>query len=233
MLCRNRGFRFGSDFYYEDNWGFHNGCLKGYVGYERFPERFPDEGDWDAAAGTYSCEDLFDLLRQCVCDTIRSACYCEAPEDDAGSAAAGPTAPATAIAADPAPPQATGTVRTITGDPISSVGFCSVTGRLFCLSYSGSTHNRSLVVFDAASGDEVGRLSKETIAAGCHAGGGPVCIGGRMLMFGDGERFFQVYDCATLQELYAGPNPKPGKYAHDDSTQSAKMFNGELFTSAC
>lgn len=222
---------FGSDFYYEDNWGFSEGCLKGYDGCTHFPERFPDEGGWDESAGTYSYEKLFALLRQCVCETIQSACCCEASAEPAEGAAAAAAAALTALPADPVPAQADGVTRALTGDSISNMAFCSVTGRLFCLGYTASTHNRFLVVFDADSGDEVGRLANETIAAGCHAEGGPICVGGRMLMFGDGERFFQVYDCATLRELYAGPNPKPGKSASDDAIRDAKLFNGELFTS--
>jgi hypothetical protein len=56
--------------------------------------------------------------------------------------------------------------------------------------------------------------------------GGPVCIGGRLLVFGenDSQRFFQIYDCATLHELYAGPHPKPTQYAHQDAIRLAKTF---------
>eukprot|EP00729_Bicosta_minor_P021078 gene21078-29755_t len=223
---------FGSDFYYEDNWSFPNGCLKGYVGYEKFPERFPDMGGWDEAAGTYSCEVLFTLLRQCVCDTIKAACCCDNADADADAAGAGAGAAAdaaarplqlgmarqpTAITADPPPEQAVGRTRVVLAEPVSNIAFCSTTRRLFCLCYSGSTHQRHLVVLDAGSGDEVGRLSAGTIRAGCHGGGGPICIGGRMLMFGDDERYFQVYDCATLRELHASRNPKTGKYAHEDA----------------
>ena len=239
---------FGSDFYYEDNWSFPNGCLKGYVGYEKFPERFPDMGGWDEAAGTYSCEDLFTLLRQCVCDTIKAACCCDNADADADAGAgagAGAAADAaarplplgmarqpTAITADPPPEQAVGRTRVVLAEPVSNIAFCSTTRRLFCLCYSGSTHQRHLVVLDAGSGDEVGRLSADTIRAGCHGGGGPICIGGRMLMFGDDERYFQVYDCATLRELHASRNPKTGKYAHEDAVRGAKMINGELFTAS-
>ena len=56
--------------------------------------------------------------------------------------------------------------------------------------------------------------------------GGPICIGGRLLVFGDtdSQRFFQIYDCATLDELYAGPHPKPTQYAHQDAIRLAKTF---------
>ena len=133
--------------------------------------------------------------------------------------------------AEPAVPQVTGAARAITANAITSVEFCSATGRLFCLSYTESTHARSLVVFDAASGNEVGRLAHETIASGCHSGGGPICVGGRLLIFGENDRFFQIYDCATLEELYVGPNPQPGKCAHEDAIRDAKVISGDLFTS--
>jgi len=130
-------------------------------------------------------------------------------------------------------PQVSGVSRTITTDPVSGFEFCSATGRLFCLSYDGSTHARSLVAFDAASANEVGRLSTDKIASGCHGGAGPICIGGRLLVFGERpERFVQIYDCATLQELYAGPNPSPSsQYDHENAVQSARVINGELYTS--
>ena len=120
--------------------------------------------------------------------------------------------------------------------PLSPLTACvvylhSVTRRLFCKAYKGSTHHRFLIAIDTDTGNEVGRLSNETVAAGCHADGDPICINGRLLMFGDGERYFQVYDCATLHELYAGPNPAPGApYAHKDAVNAAKLVNGELFT---
>jgi hypothetical protein len=219
---------FGSDFYYEDNWSFSKGILKDYDGCESFNERFPID-DFDVEQGTYDCEELFTILRQCVCDTIQAACCCEADNQPARAAAA---APPPALPEPETVPQVAGVARAITTDPVSSVEFCSVTGRLFCLSYDGSTHSRSLVAFDAASANEVGRLSTDAIASGCHGGGGPICVGGRLLMFGEKERFIQIYDCATLQELYAGPNPLLGsQYAHEDTIRGARVINGELFTS--
>eukprot|EP00656_Telonema_subtile_P004898 TRINITY_DN12234_c0_g1_i1.p1 TRINITY_DN12234_c0_g1~~TRINITY_DN12234_c0_g1_i1.p1 ORF type:complete len:170 (+),score=33.36 TRINITY_DN12234_c0_g1_i1:332-841(+) len=70
---------FGSDFYYEDNWGFRSGILQGYEGYIRFPEYFPlgdlefDDDEYEQKA-EYDCEELFASLIQCVVDTIEAAC---------------------------------------------------------------------------------------------------------------------------------------------------------------
>lgn len=60
----------------------------------------------------------------------------------------------------------------------------------------------------------------------CFHAGSSICIGGRLLVFGetDPERFFQIYDCTTLHELYAGPHPKPSQYAHLDAIRVAKTF---------
>lgn len=55
--------------------------------------------------------------------------------------------------------------------------------------------------------------------------GGPICVGGRLLVFGeDPQRYFQVYDCATLDELFAGPNPHSTAYSHQDAIRLAKTF---------
>ena len=138
---------FGSDFYYEDNWGFQEGILQGYIGYVRFPEYFPlDDLEFDQADGyirraSYDCEELFAVLRQCVCDTIQAACFCKAdnPQDS------------TAIQIDnrkavdmPRVALVQGMTRNITTKPVKSLSFCEVTGRIFCF-----TFDLSVVVFES------------------------------------------------------------------------------------
>jgi hypothetical protein len=144
---------FGSDFYYEDNWHFDTGVLRGYSGYVRFPEFFPlDDMEWGEDEGyvqraDYDCEELFVLLRQCVCDTITSACCCTSSE----------TAPATADSAvgatGPTPvevAQVKGHNRTITTESVTGASFCSTTGRLFCLTNTDDgQQQRSILAFDA------------------------------------------------------------------------------------
>jgi hypothetical protein len=145
---------FGSDFYYEDNWNFDKGVLRGYSGHVRFPEFFPlDDMEWDEDEGyvqraDYDCEELFVVLRQCVCDTITSACCCTSSEnapaaaDSIAVSAAGPTPVEVA--------QVKGHSRTITTKCVTGASFCSATGRLFCLTDTdGSPHQRSIMAFDA------------------------------------------------------------------------------------
>ena len=137
---------FGSDFYYEDNWHFDKGVLQGYEGCVRFPEFFPlddlefEEGVDYVRRAEYDCEDLFVVLRQCVCDTITSACCCNSsPKNVVASHHAGTTGvgPAPDVVA-----QVKGQTRTITTESVTAASYCSVTKRLFCLT-------RCIVVFDA------------------------------------------------------------------------------------
>eukprot|EP00928_Gymnodinium_smaydae_P056036 TRINITY_DN39486_c0_g1_i1.p1 TRINITY_DN39486_c0_g1~~TRINITY_DN39486_c0_g1_i1.p1 ORF type:complete len:527 (-),score=42.23 TRINITY_DN39486_c0_g1_i1:86-1666(-) len=226
---------FGSDFYYEDNWHFDKGCLKGYEGYMRFPEYFPlDDMEFDAGEGftaraTYNCEELFTVLRRCVHDTIQAACCC-AQEAKAERANASVDSVPLAFAEEPRLLQVQGTTRTLLHEPTMCVSFCSVSERVFALSCSAQGGTYGLVAFDAATAREVGRISQERLALSCHGGAGPLCMNGRLLMFGSGDRFFQMYDCKTLVELYTGPNPKLGAFEHADAVRVAKVFNGQLFT---
>jgi hypothetical protein len=144
---------FGSDFYYEDNWHFDTGVLRGYSGYVRFPEFFPlDDMEWGEDEGyvqraDYDCEELFVLLRQCVCDTITSACCCTSSETApaAADSAVGATGPTPVEVA-----QVKGHNRTITTESVTGASFCSTTGRLFCLTNTDDgQQQRSILAFDA------------------------------------------------------------------------------------
>ena len=142
---------FGSDFYYEDNWHFDTGVLRGYEGHVRFPEFFPlddldhmDEDEGYVQRADYDCEELFVVLRQCVCDTITSTCCCTSSSVPAGTVVSASGPPPVDVA------QVKGHDRTITTESVAGASFCSVTGRLFCLMNTGDRqHMRSIVVFDS------------------------------------------------------------------------------------
>ena len=148
---------FGSDFYYEDNWHFSKGVLRGYAGHVRFAEFFPlDDLEWDEGEGyvqraDYDCEDLFTVLRQCVCDTITSACCCGSSAKAVAAADIGSGGPAPVAVA-----QAKGQNRTITAEAVAGASFCSATGRLFCLVHTEDRqHQRCIVAFDAQRYDQM------------------------------------------------------------------------------